>query len=659
MGRKQPDLVPPPPLELEPDPRRAEPRLWVRRIVVWSQPGFTVREIKLRPGLNIVWSPDAADRGKSKGTATGLGHGSGKTLFCRLLRYCLGEERFAPDGLRDRIASAYKDGLVGAEVFVDGRKWAIVRSIGFSRKHVAALDSDLDEVAAGAGPSTGMAPFLAAVESAVLSDAVAALVPAARERMAWLTALAWLSRDQECRFDGVLDWRSAASDSGSPVRSLGDAERLETVRTLLRALTGEEQSLRREVGLLESSRDAADRERVLRDWAVTQHRQRLAEMLSVSPSDVPFGPLAVDFLRKQARARLAAVAVVTSTDTGRNEDGLQRRYERARERHGSLSAKLAEFDGSIPVMEKLVEMIRGELAPLSFKVHRAEHPTCPICEVPIDRVLAEGCKLSHHLPDLELIRNRRDQRTRDLEKEMASLEDARHQRAQIALEFPQSKKLVETSWQELQAAERVRESRRDEWYAARRSVEEVDRFTELLTAAAVAAAEAEKLDEEIKKKRQQITILREQQSRVFRHASKHFDAIVRELVGQEAQGRITLDGTGLHLGIQLGGDRSTAAIDSLKVLAFDLAALCMSIEGRTHIPAFLVHDSPREADLGLSPYHRLFELMRRLEGVGGQPLFQYVITTTTRPPDDLCVEPWLAVTLEGMPAESRLLGKDL
>jgi hypothetical protein len=72
----------------------------------------------------------------------------------------------------------------------------------------------------------------------------------------------------------------------------------------------------------------------------------------------------------------------------------------------------------------------------------------------------------------------------------------------------------------------------------------------------------------------------------------------------------------------------------------DLAAMCMSIEGGTHIPAFLVHDSPREADLGLSHYHRLFQLARGLEQFGDQPLFQYIVTTTTRPPDELMQQPW-------------------
>ena len=49
-------------LELEPEAGRSEPRLWVRRFVIWSEPGVMLREIHLRPGLNIIWAPDPADR---------------------------------------------------------------------------------------------------------------------------------------------------------------------------------------------------------------------------------------------------------------------------------------------------------------------------------------------------------------------------------------------------------------------------------------------------------------------------------------------------------------------------------------------------------------------------------------------------------------------
>lgn len=127
------------------------------------------------------------------------------------------------------------------------------------------------------------------------------------------------------------------------------------------------------------------------------------------------------------------------------------------------------------------------------------------------------------------------------------------------------------------------------------------------------------------------------------------DIGLRALIPGEIGGDVKLDGNGLSLNVKFHDDeRSTAAIDSLKVVAFDLAVLAMSIEGRTRTPGFLLHDSPREADLGLSIYHQLFEFARTLEGYGPEPLFQYILTTTPssvrqrsplRPPAHLTLTP--------------------
>lgn len=65
----------------------------------------------------------------------------------------------------------------------------------------------------------------------------------------------------------------------------------------------------------------------------------------------------------------------------------------------------------------------------------------------------------------------------------------------------------------------------------------------------------------------------------------------------------------------------------------------MSIEGDTRLPAFLLHDSPREADLGLALYHSLFHLVHELEEFGSAPLFQYIVTTTTPPPQEYAQRP--------------------
>ena len=175
--QQQPDLFGPPPLIVTPAKGLAGPRLWVRRLVIWKEPGGEkVREICLRPGLNIIWSPDGADDAASAEQANAIGHGSGKTLFCRLIRYCLGEDRFATEPQRDRIGTAFLNGIVGAEVILDGICWAIVRPLGARRRHMAVANGNLDEIAAGEGASTGMELFIEAIDQSIITTALAELV---------------------------------------------------------------------------------------------------------------------------------------------------------------------------------------------------------------------------------------------------------------------------------------------------------------------------------------------------------------------------------------------------------------------------------------------------------------------------------------------------
>ncbi len=136
---------------------------------------------------------------------------------------------------------------------LDGKCWAIVRPIGTRRRHMAVLGGDLDTVAAGDGAHTGMDPFLQAVEASLLTSDTAALIPGYGELRAWLTALAWLTRDQECRLNHVLEWRAFMSGSDSPTRALSGAQKLDAVRVLLRAITPAEHELRMEIKSLENA----------------------------------------------------------------------------------------------------------------------------------------------------------------------------------------------------------------------------------------------------------------------------------------------------------------------------------------------------------------------------------------------------------------------
>jgi hypothetical protein len=658
---RQRELIGPQPLTIAPAAGLVGPRLWIRRLAVWKEPGGEkIRDIQLVPGLNIVWSPDQADRAGEGVQQNVIGHGSGKTLFCRLIRYCLGEDRFSPEPQRQRIGVAFLNGIVGAEVMLDGICWAVVRPLGTRRRHMAVANGNLNEIAAGEGVSTGLEPLIEAIDQCIITPALADLVRPRTDGSAWPVALAWLTRDQECRFDDVLDWRSPSSDSDSPLPASGREKgpRLEALRAFLMAITPEEQATRSQINSLDEQHRVLDQEIGHRQWEIDRAQARLITSLGQIGETLPEMPLLIEHLRMTASER---VVEATKLPAGGKAElvAVRSEFESARLEWARLDGERIRVETSIPIEERVLSEIQGELPGLSFSKVEAETQICPICEVPIDRALAEQCKLSHKLQDPEACRARWEKRKRDFEDQGQKLGFLRQERTRILQQLSLAKQRLDQLRDRVAAIEAMRDSREATWYSARSVQDDVERLTDLSGVQDAAMRKSSEITTKLESERGRLGALRDNQARVFGRLSEKFDPIVRRLLGQDARGRIALSGNGIDLSIDLGGERATAAIDSLKVLAFDLAALCLSIEGETRVPAFLVHDSPREADLGLSIYHELFRCVREIEELSGQPLFQYIVTTTTEPPEQFKTDPSVCLVIRGAPAEERLLRTDL
>jgi hypothetical protein len=638
-------------LSITPPAQMQAPRLWVKRLVIWEKPGAPpLQDVSLRPGLNIVWTPDD----------NGIGHGGGKTLFGRLLRYCLGEDKFAAEDQRDRISSAFPNGWVGIEVVLDGACWAVLRPLGIRRRHFAVPGGNLDELVLSETPATGLSPLLNAIEENLLTPSVRDLVSGKKQgHQAWQIALALLSRDQECRFDHVLEWRSSLSDSESPARGLNRTERLEALRALLNAIDPSEQTLRIDIAAMSESSRSQEQEIGHRAWEIRKLRKQLLEMLGVVDDALSQGDLGVEILRQAARGRLAAETKVNSVRGASDIDSARQAHENAQAEVARIEADIGMQEAVIPAIERTISAIRGEYPTLAYALKEAENYPCPICEVPIDRVLASQCGLSHKVPDLEACKARLENGKQTLKDEQDRLESAQSIRKQLWPKLALAKQDATRKEQHYQNLLKLRKQRDGAWYAARKAVDDVERLAALLEQQQSAESRFDRHQTNIEQARERIGALQSQNATAFSNLAQKFDPIIRRLVGTEASGEIRLTGNGLGLIVQMGGDRSTSAIDSLKVVAFDLAILCMSIEGDTRLPAFLFHDSPREADMGLALYHNLFHLAHELEGVGAAPLFQYIVTTTTPPPQDYAQAPWVVMQLRGSPASARLLKRDL
>jgi hypothetical protein len=650
-------------LEVKPSGGTVGPRLWFRRLVIWGEPGAKpFQDIPFGPGLNIIWSPDPAERSaRDEGEApSGPGHGAGKTLVCRLLRYCLGEPHFASEVLRSKIRSTFKDGRVGAEVIVDGAAWAVVRSIGISGHDVVLEGGTLESAVSPETAPTGMAPFVEMLAERFVTPEVAELIADSPER-AWLLAIAWLTRDQECHFGKVTEWRAAGGKSGSPAHGLSVSNATNVVRALLGAITPREHQLEAEIAKLDKQRDDEARAVERRRWLIEQSLKKILKEVELEGRPVPDGDLLGAFLRSAARERVARIAVVDAKGELASVDDLEAKYESARKEVERLKGEIANMETKRSTAEAVAKQIVSEMPGMTASLDEAEMPTCPVCEVPIDRALAEGCKLSHKLPDVTSLRERRARSERELREKRAEQRNAEESLKRLRPELKSATTLRDKAWEDLRAARRLHDERREVWYAMRRISDDVGDLEKLLKENAEAEGTLSRIDDNLQQRREAAGEERAQHAQVFAHLGEHFDPLVRRLLGRDphAGGRVQHDGNGLHLVVEYGGERSTPAIDLVKVLAFDLATLCRSIEGETKLPALLIHDSPRSSDLGLSIYHELFHLMRELEKVGSVPQFQYILTTTSRPPDDLVGDERVRLKLNGAPAEARLLGRDL
>lgn len=98
----------------------------------------------------------------------------------------------------------------------------------------------------------------------------------------------------------------------------------------------------------------------------------------------------------------------------------------------------------------------------------------------------------------------------------------------------------------------------------------------------------------------------------------------------------------------------------LEVLLGDIVCLLDSaLSDASNHPGFLVHDCPREADMSERLYREFFlvasEAAEQL-GEGGAVPFQFIVTTTSPPPEDVHGEPSVVLVL-GPGSDEKLLFK--
>lgn len=642
------------------------PAFWVRRLVFIDDISTSVKPYQMdrtfHRGLNIVWADES----------NGGGHGAGKTTLCQFVRYCMGEPSYGPERFTKALAAEFPSGFVGAEIMVGDTVWAVLRPIDLTNKELKARclkDSTIEELIQ-AEESLEFSEFHHAFRECLLSRC-SALPEGRRDRNDLAEKLlAWLSRDQEARYAGLHQWRKA--DAGSGVSNPANKDAGHAVMRQVLGLFSEH-----EIAACENLRSA---EKNLRDAksglkSVKEREERLLSLLAFA-FDVP---------KEKLRSEDSLI------ETG-GETFLRNRYEEAKAKQDAVQddPELQRLLNEERESDKKISNIEGRVQPLEEDLNEKKNAVdkyqsiiedkikeknavdlglfCSDCNHTVAAVLEKFGELpaddDGKVNELEAQKEAAKRKKKTVEEEMRRLA-MRVDTARLGL--PELQARLDKVRDEINTKRRqVNEERNKLSRKAARCKMDLDSWGDLERVRKKVAKATEKEQESERKKRAAEDAMKNgfvAVEETKRKLDQDFKRLVRNILKEPYDGTVTISKYGeLQPRLRRRKEEVSTALDALKVIVFDLAALLTGIEGAGGHPGFIIHDSPREADLMLDFYHGIFREMKRwAEGFeADEAPFQYIITTTTPPPEEMRNETWVCwPPLDASKPESRLLGIDI
>lgn len=656
------------PVSLEAAEGCEAPVVWLRAFAVHSdwpaKDGTLMRGvIRLRRGLNVLWAKPAPPGTKNRLS----GHATGKTTFCRLVRYLLCDADAGTKDFRQRFQSKFPRGWVFGEVVIGNEEWLVGRSLSqLGYNHFAKRGATLADAIGPHPLRGGFDEYEAALEAAAFERVQLRKLSGSNRELKWDCLIQWLARDQEARFSGLLEWRNRTdSDSEAPDLSAADKENL--VRIVL--------------GLVEK-----DEQKLLRD-----HAKKTAEhtkLVNQRPSLVYHAEQqrkAINLLAKQEVAKpnepLLREAIKTTVADWRAKAEKEKAKVRDTEKEEKLEAVMRNAEAQLLILnpqlktaDDALQKLQGTLFSTQQSLNKKREldelrqlpPFTGVCSVPLADAFAGGCKLAaeRHKDDKfeKMLRDAKTEAERN-----AVLEKIQRQECTRLTGLVRSQeKARDDGKTALRAFREVRDKRlenasqpgrdADALETARQSYETAcHKLTKLDDDLAALEREKRELD-------QSLEAHEHLHNKLILRFSRLFDHFAKRLLGDEVSASIEFAGKAIEPRIVYHGPYDSTALKLAKFLAFDLTSLALGVVGGGHHPRFLIHDSPREADLTSAIYHELFHAAIALEDAAkpGEAPFQYIITTTEPPPEDIGKEPWLLdPVLNALNASGRLLGVDL
>lgn len=635
------------------------PDLWIERLVIYGDyaKNEVIRDQSFSRGLNVIWgvSQTPQDAVDSEGSQL-VGHSVGKTSLCRLIRYALDEDTFGQAEASDMIRQRFPEGAVGVTVHLKGTPWSVVRRFAGKDAARAAQGVDIEALLDTEPKDCNYSVYSRTLRQA-FADGLPGYENADDKRCTWHDLLAWMTRDQEARYQELWHWRDHRSNAEK--QQMGKDSALKLMRSVLGLYSTAEESLLREKESLTKERDASKK---ARDQAESSRDARNAfvdEALkgildAHSAQSDPGSLFGID-----------STSDVWLTECGQRLEDLRKERERIQWELAGCRADEQAIQSRVATVHRHLVTLRDGIETntedaLLRKLEENRGKDCVYGDIAFS-----GCE--HYLEHLRKLKNPFAVFSRQKQAEYSGSESGEQEQAEhswVTEQLLQSTRLGELrkASSELEARDRELESEivrlsSDMFRLRSYKADKVTYNSELADTISTLNKRLDDLQTAIKGVENSLGSERVKHKALCDELEGLFNRLIQHFLSPQYLGRIVFFPVE-KLDFRINGMKGEA-VQTFTCIMADIAAMLWSVEGKGYHPRFLIHDSPREADLSGTAYASFLSWMHRLsESLGGDNApFQYFVTTTTSPPQELIDAGSVRLKLSSIPP-SDMLYKD-
>lgn len=599
---------------------RAQPRVWVETLWLLEslESATPLREITLQRGLNLILSEPM------EGSP---GHGVGKTACCQLLRFVLEDPQWAAGTpLRDELCHAVPNGAVAALVHVDGEAWTVLKPWQHQKRYRAARGATWQQLATN-GVNNEHDAYVRALDEKLAHILPVRNLPGSNQAIQWQHLLAWCSRDQGSRYQSYYHWRIEGTGFSLPAQS--PALLVKIVLGLLTDASLHNELKSKETSLGQLRTKIASLERRPADL-LAHVKHQLATVLGVEESS-PFR--AASLFDETSLHGLAQQRIEQCTEelqqNRQRRDHLEQERLAVLEQQAPLKLQQKALQNRIAQLQAAINGNNTEVERLKKEPEALQEKLLLLC-VPGNRLMRD-CDYVRERIDVVQLSSIRD--TRERQRKNEEYQSELRKQKQFLDELEQKLSPFDTRVVSLTRSLDENKNQEIAILGGKKNLEtaiaEYDDYERIIAHPSDWQELAALKNDEVTLGNEiaQITLaIHHQQSQYTERKQALRDAadsIARSIPGF-TWGNFDCDKTPpFHM-----GPMHSTTYGVLETLAGDLVCLLDSSHSESSHPGFLLHDSPREAEMSEVLLWSLLKIAKD----SASAACQYVVTTSTEVP---------------------------